>query len=56
MEAMQSLTSIDLSAIKFYHFEVTDFAGIPHVIISATGYTGSGGFEIYCKNEEVQQL
>ena len=56
VEAMQSLTSIDLSAIKFYHFEVADFAGIDHVIISATGYTGSGGFEIYCKNEEVEQI
>jgi len=56
VEAMQSLTSVDLSAIKFYHFEIADFAGIPHVIISATGYTGSGGFEIYCKNEEVQQI
>ena len=56
VEAMQSLTSVDLSAIKFYHFEVGDFAGIEHVIISATGYTGSGGFEIYCKNEEVKQV
>jgi aminomethyltransferase len=56
VEAMQSLTSIDLSAIKFYHFEVADFAGIEHVIISATGYTGSGGFEIYCKNSEVEQI
>uniref|UniRef100_UPI0040493E87 glycine cleavage system aminomethyltransferase GcvT n=1 Tax=Flavobacterium sp. TaxID=239 RepID=UPI0040493E87 len=56
VEAMQSLTSIDLSAIKYYHFEVADFAGIEHVIISATGYTGSGGFEIYCKNEEVEQI
>lgn len=56
VEAMQSLTSIDLSAIKYYHFEVADFAGIAHVIISATGYTGSGGFEIYCKNAEVQQV
>ena len=56
VEATQSLTSIDLSAIKFYHFEVADFGGIPNVIISATGYTGSGGFEIYCKNEEVQQI
>ncbi|WP_430905629.1 glycine cleavage system aminomethyltransferase GcvT [Maribacter sp. 2-571] len=54
--AMQSLSAVDLSAIKFYHFEVSDFAGIDHVIISATGYTGSGGFEIYCKNEEVQQI
>jgi aminomethyltransferase len=56
VEAMQSLTSHDLSAIKFYTFVVGDFAGIPHVIISATGYTGSGGFEIYCKNEEVKQV
>ena len=56
VEAMQSLTSEDLSAIKFYHFKVADFAGIEHVIISATGYTGSGGFEIYCKNSEVEQV
>ncbi|GAB5418079.1 MAG: glycine cleavage system aminomethyltransferase GcvT [Crocinitomicaceae bacterium] len=56
VEAMQSLTSIDLSEIKYYHFEVADFAGIEHVIISATGYTGSGGFEIYCKNEEAEQV
>ncbi|GAA4055797.1 glycine cleavage system aminomethyltransferase GcvT [Flavobacterium chungnamense] len=56
VEAMQSLTSVDLSAIKYYHFEVADFAGIENVIISATGYTGSGGFEIYCKNSEVEQV
>jgi len=56
IEAMQSLTSEDLSAIKFYNFVVGDFAGINHVIISATGYTGSGGFEIYCKNSEVKQI
>jgi len=56
VEAMQSLTSIDLSAIKFYTFKIGDFAGIENVIISATGYTGSGGFEIYCKNSEVEQV
>ncbi len=56
VEAMQSLTSHDLSAIQFYHFVIGDFAGIEHVIISATGYTGSGGFEIYCKNTEVKQI
>jgi aminomethyltransferase len=56
VEAMQALTSIDLSAIAYYHFEVGDFAGIEYVIISATGYTGSGGFEIYCKNSEVEQI
>ncbi|MEN8927724.1 MAG: glycine cleavage system aminomethyltransferase GcvT [Flavobacteriales bacterium] len=56
VEAMQSLTSVDLAEIKFYNFEVSDFAGIEHVIISATGYTGSGGFEIYCKNSEAKQI
>ncbi|GMN11863.1 glycine cleavage system aminomethyltransferase GcvT [Croceitalea sp. MTPC9] len=56
VEAMQSLSSHDLSTIKFYNFIVGDFAGIEHVIISATGYTGSGGFEIYCKNSEVKQV
>lgn len=56
VDAMQPLTSVDLSAIPFYKFKVADFAGIDHVIISATGYTGSGGFEIYCKNSEVEQV
>lgn len=55
-EAMQSLTSVNLPNMKYYTFEVADFAGIEHVIISATGYTGSGGFEIYCKNSEVEQV
>ena len=56
VEAMQSLSSIELSEIPFYKFRVADFAGIEHVIISATGYTGSGGFEIYCKNNEAEQI
>ncbi|MCB0474097.1 MAG: glycine cleavage system aminomethyltransferase GcvT [Flavobacteriaceae bacterium] len=56
VEAMQSLTSIDLAAMKYYTVEVADFAGIEYVMISATGYTGSGGFEIYCKNSEVEQV
>jgi aminomethyltransferase len=56
VEAMQSLTSVDLAAINYYHFVVGPFAGIEHVIISATGYTGSGGFEIYCKNSEVAKV
>lgn len=56
VEAMQSLSSLDLADIPFYKFKVGDFAGIEHVIISATGYTGSGGFEIYCKNSEVEQI
>ena len=56
IEAMQSLSSVDLGNIPFYSFEVADFAGIDYVIISATGYTGSGGFEIYCKNDEVERI
>src|SRR5690554_6644733 len=56
IEAMQSLTSVNLSKIPYYSFMVGDFAGIENVIISATGYTGSGGFEIYCKNDEVEQI
>ncbi len=56
IEAMQSLATIDLAAIKFYHFETTTFAGVENVIISATGYTGSGGFEIYVKNEDVETI
>jgi len=56
IEALQSLTSVDLKSIAFYKFVVGDFAGIENVIISATGYTGAGGFEIYCKNDEVAQI
>ncbi|PKR79783.1 glycine cleavage system protein T [Brumimicrobium salinarum] len=55
-EAMQSLTSVDLSGMKFYTFEINEFAGIKDVIISATGYTGSGGFEIYVKNKDIKQV
>lgn len=56
VEAMQSLTEVNLADIKFYNFKVAPFAGIENVIISATGYTGSGGFEIYCKNSEAKQV
>ncbi|MFT3796365.1 glycine cleavage system aminomethyltransferase GcvT [Flavobacterium sp.] len=56
VEAMQALTDINLSEIKYYHFEVGNFAGFDDVIISATGYTGSGGFEIYCKNDQAEAI
>ncbi len=49
-EALQKLTDIDLSAIKFYHFVAGEFADVTDVIISATGYTGAGGFELYVPN------
>lgn len=44
---LQKLTSVDLSAIPYYHFAIGTFAGVPEVIISNTGYTGAGGFELY---------
>ena len=56
IDAIKSLTSVNLANIPYYNFVVSDFAGIEHVIISATGYTGSGGFEIYCKNNEAEQI
>lgn len=55
-ESMQSLTSVDLAGMKFYTFEISEFAGVKEVIISATGYTGSGGFEIYVKNKDIKQV
>lgn len=56
IEAVQSLTPIDLSSIKFYHFTIGEFAGVENVIISGTGYTGAGGFEIYVKNEDAESV
>jgi aminomethyltransferase len=44
---LQKLTKTDLSSIKYYHFAMGEFAGVPDVVMSNTGYTGSGGFEIY---------
>ncbi|MBM3431050.1 MAG: glycine cleavage system aminomethyltransferase GcvT [Bacteroidetes bacterium] len=55
-EAMQSLTDISLSEMVYYTFQYGKFAGIENVMISATGYTGSGGFEIYVKNQDVELL
>jgi aminomethyltransferase len=55
-EAMQSLTNIDLAAMGYYTFQIGDFAGKQNVIVSATGYTGSGGFEIYFKNEDAEYI
>ncbi len=56
IEAMQSLTAVNLADIKFYNFVTTTFAGVADVIVSATGYTGSGGFELYVKNEDIEAV
>lgn len=56
VEALQSITDVDLSAISFYHFEKGSIGGVDNVIISATGYTGSGGFELYANKKYAVQL
>jgi aminomethyltransferase len=53
---LQKLTHVNLSEIKFYTFTTGKFAGIDDVIISATGYTGAGGFELYFRNEVAEQI
>ncbi|MEC8274137.1 MAG: glycine cleavage system aminomethyltransferase GcvT [Bacteroidota bacterium] len=55
-QVLQSLTSIDLSAMKYYTFALADFCGFKDVIISATGYTGAGGFEIYFPNSIAKSI
>ena len=55
-KALQSLTDVDLSAIKYYHFEKGTFAGLDNVLISATGYTGAGGFELYVNSKDLAAL
>jgi aminomethyltransferase len=56
IELLQELTFEDLTEIKYYNFKVGSIAGIDEVIISRTGYTGEIGFELYVKNESVEQL
>ena len=56
VEALQGLTETNLSSIYYYSFVQGDFAGVPDVIISATGYTGAGGFELYVPNEHAKQV
>lgn len=53
---LQKLTTIDLGAIPYYSFKKGTMAGIDNVLISATGYTGSGGFELYVENGHLAQL
>lgn len=55
-ESMQSLTDVNLSEMVYYTFQCGKFAGVDNVMISATGYTGSGGFEIYVKNKDVEHV
>ena len=56
VDLLQELTDENLSEISFYHFKTMSFAGYDDIIVSATGYTGSGGFELYVPNEHAGKV
>ena len=56
LQSIQELTPHDLSTISYYNFVVTEFAGQKNIIVSNTGYTGCGGFEIYCKSHQLIEV
>ncbi len=56
LKAMQKLTNVPVEDMEYYTFKKIPFAGITEVIFSTTGYTGSGGCEIYCANEDAEKL
>lgn len=56
IEAMQKLTLFDLSSFNVYEHRTIKFANIDNVIVSKTGYTGSGGLELYVKNSNLEKL
>lgn len=56
LQVLQRLTSVDLSAIPYYSFVTGEFAGCKEVIISNTGYTGAGGFELYFYNSDAMTI
>jgi len=53
---LKSLTSMDLKGMEYYTFSKGKFAGIDNVLVSATGYTGAGGFEVYFENPAAEQI
>ncbi len=55
-EVLQKITDVNLEEIKFYTFITGKMAEVDDVIISATGYTGAGGFELYFRNEVAEQV
>lgn len=56
IKALQKLTATNLSEMEYYTFKMGDMAGIEGVIISNTGYTGAGGFELYVNNKDARKL
>ncbi|WP_170845712.1 glycine cleavage system aminomethyltransferase GcvT [Parapedobacter composti] len=55
-DALASLTDMDLSTMEYYTFKKGVFAGVENVLVSATGYTGAGGFEIYVANKDAKKV
>lgn len=53
---LQKLTEVDLASMEYYSFKKGAFAGVENVLISATGYTGAGGYELYFDNEYAEQI
>ena len=53
---LQPLTEVDLSGMKYYTFDKGTFAGVDNVLLSATGYTGAGGFEIYADADKMPTI
>jgi aminomethyltransferase len=56
IKVIQKLTDVDLAPIAYYHFTKGKVAGLENVLISATGYTGAGGFELYCSESQTPAL
>lgn len=56
LETLQKLTDADLSTVSYYHFTTGSIAEVQDIIISNTGYTGSGGYELYLPNEHVLKV
>jgi aminomethyltransferase len=56
IDTLQKLTQVNLSSLEYYSFTKGEIAGINNVIISATGYTGGGGFELYVPNADAKKL
>ncbi len=55
-QLLKELTDYPIENIAFYHFAIGEVSGLDNVLISATGYTGSGGYELYIKNEDALKL
>ncbi len=56
VSVLQKLTSTDLTKIPYYHFAMGELAGFQNVCMSHTGYTGAGGFEIYCHQSQAEKI